>query len=503
MLKYVETTIDPDIVNVLSGVPQAPGYAWHNPENVPVVRQFYVQFQVWVSDKHLYHIPRHLSGRGIDAWPKATTLRNHKMFFVSGGQSTDQIAVCCGGGVGQIHPLFYTGNATNDFSSRRTTLGGSVDFACVVDKGSPAVTSSSPTQDFMRRYGPAPSAMYRGTGFTENGVPVEPLENWVPPDVAAAHGLTASAANFLTASFRGYPYGGYNHAPGSLPMPAIGWDHELVASLMRANAWHVIEILVSVQMDAPVNDNALRLATKAPVGPTFVAIWAAPRGEVPVCIGYTNGGDGAGPAWNPARSYQASEATPPVVKFQDATEDDVANCGFVVLGLDQGFPAPTDREFYAMRCNPDGNLPRAPKPTNKGIDPGTFHNFGAGSAVAFGTGPLSSEDFYPTPPTPSAKVSGGQYLVERTEYAGQQYTLAVNPWPGSTTPATAPVHKFVTVEAMGLAPQPLDGFAWLALVDVTAASSLRDWAYGEVIYSMEPVPFPGFLNAELPMPWRA
>lgn len=475
-----------------------------NSDAKPCVREFYMQVQLYFGDS-LYRRSRHSS---MQRFPILNYSDSLKLIFINGGQSGSQVAARM---LFQsvMGTMFYSGSTpTPGWKNWLSVAGTSHEFETGLDLGTPAVTSTSPLEQAIQRYGPSGRAMFRGTFTREGGITPVIDRDWIPPTHPNATGDWATD-NSLAAPWRGYQYEGFS---GALPYEGFTWSDVTSAGLFRPNTWHVFEALVSVQVRQPVNASVLVPSQVDPVGPVFVAFWMAPRGEPLQNIGYlgmphTGNLSRRGPGhygfdWNP----DSKNCT---FKYQDANDETMSCTGFVLVGAAEGFAEPTTTTFYALRAISPGKL----QPTDvapflgdaKSFNPGSVDDFGAGAVVNFASGVLYNTAYWPDNPAldgdRTVRNFGGQYVVTRTEYTGQQTTV-VNPWPGATGTVTGPVHKF-TVETMHAAPSAGDRLVFVAVTDVNAPQSMREVSYGELIFSMEPIPAPGHLGTPLPMPWRS
>jgi len=510
-LKYVETAT--------SGLKST-----RNPLNEPVCRQFYFQVQLYTPRRSVHGRPRPWAWNSM---PGAVTdfNQNIKLLFVTGGQSTDQIAVTMYG-PGVLHGFFYHGSGVTDIGRDVRILGTLTEFNhSNNDTGTPTITSTTPLERAMERYGVVGRNIVSGRGLRPDGQdvwcgnvtsPVAVLPDWVPPDVAATYGQSSADANLLSSGWRRYPFGGFPAGTGTYPYPELAWTDNMLGGIMRPDSWHVIEGMVSAQVDAPVDvDSVITALTEPvqPINPRFFALWAAVRGDEPKLIGYAGRGGNRGPGLIPSNSHRPVKSSdnslgaPFILKWQDANTDTRYHTHFVVIGAESGYANPTSTEFYAVRANPpQGVTPAASTGysatyINKGgewaFDPGTMHNFAAGSAIGWCTGSLNGASYRPVVYDPFWYKTGGQYIVNSSEYQGASATIT-NPFTGALV--TAPVHKFTT-ETMALAPAVGNACIWISYVDVNMPDNEFYW--GEVIFSMEPIPFPGHLDKPLPMDWEA
>jgi hypothetical protein len=441
------------------------------------------------------------------------------LVFVTNGQTSDQVAIVNGGTFGRLRPYFANGNAVRWWQLTRAHRGSDEQFFCpAIDNaasGEPAAGSTTSYESMLRRYGPAwgQNQMNRPTQTTWVGTITPPdIDVWrdthlLPPEAEAA-GLDPYEANLLSAPWRRYPYGGFNEALKKY-MPDLNIPAETWTGFLEPDRWHVVEILVSDQYDAPVNDGVLRGASKTPCEPRFVAMWAAPLGEPLRLLGYTNQGDREGPAANPAR---LNDNKPILFKWQESDFDNVCYSGWMVIGpsYHASAMAPTATQFdvilyqAASRTASAGGFTQNNSyvtNSNRTNEWASVNGWGDDSTLGFCRGALSSPTYYPTlPNTSDAEI--GQY---------HQAEILTSRLIGATAVApdgiTRQIHRITVRDPLPLVPVASTGPT--DLQDAIVAHHVNDrksqdkrMYYGPIIFSMDPIPAPGHLDKALPTPWR-
>jgi hypothetical protein len=514
ILPFVETRID---INPDTGLPYTSSV---NPANRPMIRHFYLQYQMWVPDSWNWYRPRTWSDEfttGVDRGNRAT-----KQVFFNGGESDGQFALGLSENTGSIRAIYKDGTSFGNAAKEISTGTGRFDFphSAINIASAPEPVSGAGVEGYMVKYGPSAKPLVYGDGMRVNGVAVSPFAGWRPPTdpIVGGNGNYPAPGNSLTNPARNYPYGGWP-TDGSKPFPLMGWTDAAAAGILRPGRMHTIEVMFTAQASAPINQAGRIPSQKNPIGPCFVACWAAPTGEPPQLLWHTGSGDSAYPALSRSRALHRGSGNLDtttaddycILKSQDnSTAEDRSNCGFMVVGALDGFPEPTATEFYALRANPTGRLegPYVGNSSNKAVDPGNMDNWGAYLAMGFARGDLRTAA---PMDTGTLNKSAWQYIVEKTEPASalgfpNAFLTVPNSYQNGVTNVSAWVHKFTMLEPMPLAPRARSADY---LGDCFNQKFTHDWltplgieiGYGEIIFSMKPIPFPGHLGTPLARPW--
>jgi len=338
--------------------------------------------------------------------------------------------------------------------------------------------------------------------------------NYLPYTDAIALGLDPAETNYMSASWRGHPFGGYD-ADTKTTFAGLNVPAGAFSGVMQPDRWHVVEILYSEQFDEPVNNdnglaNSTNPPTRNPVWPRLTAIWAAPYGEAPVCLGYVGQGDdngsGARPSW-----FNSDRATQ--LKYQDSSVEGTKEMGAVVVDASTtGCMNPTATQFDCYRNNnarilaSRGGLAASLKYISSDSGAQGQYDWGfkdgvlAGSSLGFTSGALNASTY--DPPVSSVFVEAyKQFEVSNTEVVRNDGNVVA--FNGSA------VHRVTLTEAMPIAPSAGDALCFSA-VDDRNVGQIYDLpnnpekriSYTEVICSLDPIPFPGHLGTPLARPWE-
>ena len=523
ILRFVETrTSDPPLTSR------------ENPLRLPMVRHFFMQFVLRIPEAHytymhrLYYRPPYVSGITFQD-------RDNKIVFVCGGSAPSEYALKIDHGF-VLTAMGYRGTATGGVSGaivqnvRGNTLSGlpreQVTFphsALKPPGGYAALTAANTAEEWMMSRGPSATAMAWGLGIFPNGI-TEPGDrrefDWYDPEDVrlSGLGLTYEDANKLTNQARNYPYGGFK-SDGTAPYNGLPWPTGFQSGLLRADVPHVVQVMLSEQVDAPVDqDTVINWNDDSLKGPRITAVWAAPLGDPPKLLTHTGSNGRNGPSMTPSRAFHrasgVNSATIPAdtatqFKFQEnAIGEDRSNCGFMVVGALDGFPEPAYESgttvFYALRANPSGDLltQYVKVAGNKAVDPGIINNFGGDLGMGFAKGDLSAAAYRPAQPGRE-----WQYRILRTEYTGRNATVP-NAYRTDLAPVAAPVHKVTLDVETPVMPRARsasyigDCFNVLFHPDFGHPFG-REIQYGEVLFGLKWIPWPRHLNAapEWPEEW--
>jgi hypothetical protein len=506
VLPFVDTTIDPAL-----------GIAKDNPANRPMIRHFYLQWIVYREEDWEFWCPRTWADPPMINGIK-TNVRSTKDVFVNGGASGGQFAIGRQDNCGIIRAVYTDGGSFGGQIFTRRVLREDQDFAhpSIDDTTKPLPVSGDSVEPYLRRYGPTKQALRYGTSMRVDGAAISPTHRWYSPHEDFIGGVENYAfRNTLAYQGRNYPYGGFS-LDGQKPLPDLGWSDYATSGIMRPRRPHVIEVMYTVQTSAPVNQTDRIPSQKTPQGPCFIACWAAPLGDEPVLLWQSGNGTGNShyPALLPARAlHRASgnlETTTAddftIFKDQDnSTFEDRSNCGYMIVGALDGFPEPTASVFYALRANTGAGVklegPYVINPTNKAVDAGPMEGYGDYSVIGWARGELSGPSY-----RPADSGQNFQYVVEKTEYTGQIITVP-NSYQDGAASVSAHVHKYTMLNPLPVVPRAREagylGDCFNQLFGPDALRPLgRTVSYGEIIFSMKPIPFPGHLGKALPMPWR-
>jgi hypothetical protein len=484
----------------------------NNPTNAPCARHFYLQFQIRLSRDLLWYKERWVRGKHLAG---STPTQSNKLVFVTNGQTSDQVAVINGGTIGRLRPYFQNGNATPWWQLTRVHKGRDERFFCpAIDNaasGEPAAASTTPYDSMLRRYGPAwgdnqmnrPAQASWAATIADPELPLWRDTHVLPPE-AEAYGLDPFDANLLSAPWRRYPYGGFSEAVKKY-MPDLNIPAETWTGFLEPDRWHVVEILVSDQYDAPVNDSALRPAQKTPCSPRFVALWAAPLGEPLRLLGYTNQGNDVGPAADPSR---INDNKPVLFKWQESDFDNICYSGWMVIGpsYHPAAMAPTDTQFDVILYN---DISRSglrqtgvySTNNNRTSEWAAVDGWGDDSTLGFCRGELSKPQYEPSlPNTDDATL--GQW--QQAEILSSRLINAT-----ATAPdlAERQIHRITLRAPLPVVPVASTGPS--DIQDGVIAHHVNDRKsqdkrlyYGPIIFSCDPIPAPGHLDKALPTPWR-
>jgi hypothetical protein len=456
---------------------------------------------------------------------------DNKIVFVTGGLSSDQYAMKLDNAL-FVSSMGYRGGGTGGVSmSQGFNVKGptgnrtiTIPHTAIRLSGWDTLTSSMRAEDWMVKRGPAYEALIRGVGVYPDGVTqFTPDLGWYDPESPALGALSYEDANKLWNPARPWPYGGYP-TDGTVAWPGLGWTHEATAGIFRPGVPHVVEIFFSDQVSRPI-DQEQDVVNKTvdpdglygpwgdnPKGPRLISVWAAPYGEEPVLLQYTGSNGRNGPSMIPSRALHRASGSngatisgtddPVLFKIQEnAISQSRSNCGFMVVGALDGFPEPTATSLYALRANPSGSLltQYTAIASNKLANPGTVHNWGGGLVMGFAKGQLSLAAYRPAQPS-----KNWQYAILRTEYTGQTITT-VNGYDSLLGSVTAPVHRFDFANPLPVVPRAraadYTGDCFNVIFSKEMQRPLgRSIKYGQVIFSMSQIPFPGHLDKPLPWP---
>lgn len=488
-----------------------------NPRNRPMVRHFFLQFLLCPFDDWLYYSNRQFFS---PPWTTGVSIgyRTNKIVFVNGGDAYDQFAILLS------HTFALTAlqqrNGAYGGYSRSVVVKGGSQLGLIhtaIDTGGDPVASGARSEDWMRRYGPMTRAFTMGTGVYPDGVtPAAPEWRWrhaAHPDLTTLD-ISYLRANQLDAPDNNYPYGGFVR-DGRPPFPELDLPADCTAGLLRSDTPMVVQIMISDQINAPVNQDAIISwpGVTLGYGPRITAMWASKLGDPPTLLAYTGSNpDKNGPAIYPSRAFHRSSAStltseistgdaPTQFKIQEnAIDEDRANCGFMIVGALDGFPEPTTQEFYALRANPSGGLlgQYVAIRTNKAVNPGSVENFGCGLGMGWAIGDLESLD------VPAVSEQKWQYRIERTWFTGQTVTVP-NAYSTTLAPVTAAVHKFRLATATSVAPRAREaGYAGdcinVLFTNEDGRPLGRQLGFGEVLFGLEWIPWPRHPTVEMPWP---
>jgi hypothetical protein len=382
---------------------------------------------------------------------------DNKILFVTAGQTSDQYAVKLDnslffssmgyrdsrtGGVGMALGVTVKG-PTGD---RSITLA----HTAVRRPGWDTLTSSMRADDWMVKRGPAYQALISGVGVYPDGVTrFTPDLGWYDPESPALGALGYEDANKIWNPARQWPYGGYP-TDGTVAWPDTGSNGRNGPSMIPSRAFH-----------------------------------------------RASGANGATTDADDSMLFKMQE---------NAIDENRSNCGFMIVGALDGFPEPTSTSFHALRAQPPGSG-SANKligqyvaiAVNKGANPGTVHNWGGGLVMGFAKGELAGAAY-----RPAQTGKNWQYAILRTSFTGQTITTvnAYDPLLGSVT---APVHRFDFANPLPVVPRARSadyiGDCFNVIFNKELQRPLgRQLKYGQVIYSMSQIPFPGHLDKPLPWP---
>jgi hypothetical protein len=288
----------------------------------------------------------------------------------------------------------------------------------------------------------------------------------------------------------------------------------LVTGFMQPDQWVTIEILVSAQHTGYINDDRSRRSV--PGGdPVFVAMWAAPYGEEPMLIGYTSPGEQPGPGWIPSR---LNDDRNPIFKFQQASGDDHSSFGMRVIGPEQGGIPPNAQAFTVAKYAPaharkPGTDPLGAtsaryykRDLNQHFNPGRMQSWGKGVAIGFTSGALTDAAYVPRHPFLDRSLASAelqnfkQAVILDTAYYGREVDLPNG--------KSAELHRIVLEQPLPVAPAVGDCLAVGGRIhkghgierDLPGFSESRQY-YDEVLFGIDPIPFPHQASVPLPMPW--
>lgn len=520
--KYVETVSDPLL-----------GTATFNTTNRPCGRHFYLQFLIRLDRDLMWYRERHIRGSHL-AGAGAGLL--NKLVFVTGGQTSDQVAIVNGNMIGLLRPYFQNGNANPGWKLVRPHKGyPDEDFWCpAIDNaasGEPVASSTVPYESMLRRYGYStgenqmtePLQSYWSETITDPPAEYQALPGFrrsthILPNEAEALGVDSYEVNLLSQAWRSYPYGGFDEATKKY-LPLLNIPTETWAGGLEPDRWHVVEMLFSDQYDAPVNDSAIRYAVKEPCYPRFVALWAAPLGEAPKLLGYTNQGQVAsgpisqsvGPGAIPSR---LCDQNPILLKWQNSEYDGVCYSGWMVIGPSYHPSAmePTATQFDVILYHTVTSTLREDfgaytTNSNRTSVWASADGWGDDSTLGFTKGALAAPAY--RPPLPfnplDQGLSGGQWgIYHQAEILSTRLIGASATTPGGLV---RQIHRVTMREALPLVPVAAtsptdiqDGFVAHHIND--RKSQDKRLYYGPTILSVDPIPFPGHLGTPLPTPWR-
>ena len=509
ILPYLESRVNPGINNTV-----------FNKNELPQPRHYYLQFHVRGDEAVLWQREFMWKTRGEPTSSARTDLRTHKWAFINRGQSTDQVAVN-NGGAGWITGMFYNGNDNNHLTKKRRhaesgTYGDitGTSFHPSMDNGTPAL--SSPTaatgQEMMIRYEPNTSIGVAMAGMASqrpSSIPGMDPDSWISWSKAVEYGLDPMRANYLSAAWRDYPYGGFDKDRGWYPdlnMPEVN-----LYGIVMPDQWHVIEILVSDQFDTECNDDQIVYSTpqtapkRGAVVPRFVALWAAPRGKPLKLLGYTMPGvtTEAGPAMQPDRCLRGI-----IFKLQNAEAETKAYSGWIIVDSTDHPDCinPTTTQFDAIQWGGAGSFSDLYWNSTLGIagDPSGYEDWGGGTVLGFSRGALASLTYNPRPEiSADRRRSHMQFNIART----QRITAATLLNPSNLSRV---VNRFTMDAPMPLAPVKGDCVVVCMMGHRHSMGTVKDmpdmpdcrFYYDEIIASVEPIPAPGHPDTPLEMPWR-
>jgi hypothetical protein len=501
-----------------------------NPLRLPMVRHFFLQFILRVPAYHwgymhrLFYQPPYVAGVSIAD-------RDNKIVFVNGGYNPGQWAIKLDHTF-LLSSMGYRGTSTGGVSGaleqnvRGNTVSGTprdkitlAHTALTPPGGYPALTAANTAEEWMMSRGPSATAMAWGLGIFPNGTsqPGAKREfDWYDPEDVRLNGMSYADANKLSNPARAYPYGGFP-TNGQYPYHELPWPSGFQSGVLRPDVPHVVQVMLSEQVDAPVDQDAgISWNDDTRKGPRITAIWASALGDPPRLLVYTGSNGRNGPSMIPSRAmHRASGAngvtipadTATQFKMQEnAVEDNRSNCGFMVVGALDGFADPVHdgdtTVFYALRANPEGDLPTQYVDTaiRKFVDPGTVHNFGGDLGMGFAKGELSGAAYLPAQPK-----RNWQFKIRRTEYAGRSITVP-NAYRTDLALVTAAVHKITLDTATPVLPRARaadyigDCFNVLFARDHGKPLG-RQIQYGEVLFGLKWIPWPRHLGVQPEWPW--
>jgi hypothetical protein len=497
ILPFVETRIDDPTLK-----------SSNNPANRPMVRQFFMQmvlcsFEDWrLFMNRMFFTP---------PWPVGVSVgdRDNKICFVTGGQSSDQFALKLDHTM-IITTMGYRNSSSTVGYGRTVSVKGKEKIILphtALDFGGPALTSANRSEDWMKRYGPSAEALVYGRGVHPDGVNrAQPKWEWRHPGLPGDY----LQNNRLSNPDNNHPYGGFP-VDGRPVWPDFDWPANALAGVLRANTPMVVQCMVSDQISRPINqDTLVQGGTTRPFGPRITALWASQLGDPPTLLGFVGSNpERGGPGMIPSRAMHRGsgdlEASPAddgtLFKIQEnAIAEDRSNCGYMIVGALDGFPEPTNREFYALRANPESGASLrgdyVGSRTNKSVDPGSVQNFGGGLGMGWATGELRTLDRNPG--------KNWQFRIESTEYTGQHVTVP-NAYNSTLALVSGPVHKFRLARATSVVPRArsadyIGDCINVLFVHEDQRPFGRQLGYGEVMFGLKPPPWPRHPTAQLPWP---
>jgi hypothetical protein len=558
VLKYIETERGTGLVDSKGNL------STFNPDSNPrpVVRHCYIQWAMKVDASIIWgrQQPYLISSAQRTFYaPLAgnSSTQQNKFVFVTGGQTMDQVAITTDRKTGIIK--FYLQGSGNDSPDKErtdslayrtwSTYGVRAQFQhTAINLGTPSVSTRISSEEMCRLFGPSFGILATGNGFTGAPRPEMPTDH-------RGHRLTMVGSNYLNSyelkqlgygdgdevdwtghPWRQMPYGSFDLTSGKVFKDLSGMDQGQFAGVWNPTKWKVIEVLVTAQEDYPANDPALKTGVAGIYGyPLHAAVWAADYGEPPVLLAYTNSGDPQTLPYVPDHTLTdagtvTGTQTSMVFKWQDANNEAYSGAGFMVVGpgVDARCMTPTATEFDII-LHPRsqlgvGTLPYEPTTTKfraegmasspGSFNPGTRDGWGCHCPIGFRSGTLTAGTYDPINPHTGALVPSslqwgwGHGVIKETIYEleGRPGFTITDPYDG----ATRQVHRVRMKSALPVAPASGDCAVINFRMSYMGSDKIRNLPghpearlrYTELIYSFDPIPFPGHLSTPLAMPWR-